>query len=265
MFAVIRKSVFLKFILLLYIVIFLWWIRLQITYKINTEEAFLFDWSYGFINLSGGLYGIFSVAKRWGGFKSTIGKGLIFIGYGLLSQWIGLQIWTYYNLILKVQVPYPSWADAGYFGLVPFYTIGALMIAKAAGGRFGLRTTWGRTFAVIIPFAMLSVAYFLFVKAIGFNLENPIKIFFDFGYPLGEILPASIAMFTLSLSRGFLGGKMKNRILYLVFAFIFQFFTEYIFLYMSGAGIYVNGGVNDLLYATSYVIMTIGLISFKEF
>ncbi len=194
-----------------------------------------------------------------------IGKGLIFIPLGLLGQWFGLQIWTYYNVIAKVEVPYPSLADFGYFALVPCYTIGALMFAKAAGAKFSLRTTTGRILAIIIPFIMLSMAYILFVKDIGFDTSNLIKTFFDFGYPLGEIIPVTIAMFTLSLSRNFLGGKMRTRILYLVFAFSFQFVTEYAFLYAAGANKYTNGGINDLLYATSYFIMSFGLISFKNY
>ena len=102
-------------------------------------------------------------------------------------------------------------------------------------------------------------------RNIGFDIKNPIKTFFDFGYPLGEIIPVSIALFTLSLSRKLLGGKMKSRIIYLAFAFFFQFITEYAFLFTAGNNTYYNGGFNDLLYATSYTIMTLGLISFRSY
>lgn len=263
MFSAIFKNKISYIILTFYFIILTWWIRLQIIGH-PEQEAFIFDWCYGFINLIGSLYCIFFVSKVWGGGKSIIGRSLIFIPLGLFAQWVGLQIWTYYNIILKVTVPYPSWADVGYFGLVPAYTLGALMLAQATGAKFSLRTIWGKLFAIIIPLIMLSVAYFLFVKYIGIS-GNPIKTFFDLGYPLGEIIPVSFAMYTLTFSKKFIGGKFETRILYLIFAFYFQFLTEYYFLYTSGNSTYYNGSFSDLLYATSYTIMSLGLISFKKY
>ncbi len=263
MFSVIFKNKVSYFIITLYLAILVWWIKLQVT-GLRQDEAYLFDWAYGFIGLIGSLYCVFYISKVWGGFKSVIGRGLLYISLGLLGQWFGLQIWTYYNVLAKVEVPYPSLADVGYFALVPFYTLGALMFAKAAGGKFSLRTINGKIIAILIPLFMLCVSYFLFVRDIGFDISLPIKTFFDFGYPLGELIPVSIAMFTFTLSGTLLGGKMKSRVLYLVFAFIFQFITEYAFLYAAGKEMYYNGGFNDLLYFTSYTIMILGLISFKK-
>lgn len=248
----------------LYLFVLAWWIKLNITGH-HTPEAYYFDWSYGLIGLTGSLYSIFYISKIWGGFKSVIGRGLIFIPFGLLGQWIGLQIWTYYNIVLKIAVPYPSWADVGYFSLVPAYTLGSLMFAQATGAKFNLKTKKGKIFAFIIPAIMLLLAYYLFVKDIGITKNNFIKTFFDFGYPLGEIIPVSIAMYTLSYSKKFFGGKFRNRILYLIFAFSFQFITEYYFLYTSGNNTYYNGSFSDLLYATSYTIMSLGLLSFINY
>lgn len=210
------------------------------------------------------MYAIFFVAPIWGGLKSAIGKAIIFIALGLLGQWLGLQIWTYYNLIAQVEVPYPSLADIGYFALIPLYTMAALELAKACGGKITLRTKNGRLLVFLIPIVLLSIAYILFVRDLGIDLSDPLKTFLDYGYPLGEILPVAIALFILTMSKKLLGGTMRTRVLYLVFAFGFQFFTEYLFLYAVSAETYTNGNINDILYATSYLVMALGLISFKE-
>lgn len=210
------------------------------------------------------MYGIFFVSPTWGGINSALGRAIIYISLGLLGQWLGLQIWTYYNLIAQVEIPYPSLADLGYFALIPFYTFAALLLAKASGGKFLLRTKNGKLYVFVIPIIMLTVSYMLFVKDLGFDGTDPLKTFLDYGYPLGEIIPVSIALFILTLSGKLLGGTMRSRILYLVFAFTFQFLTEYLFLYAVGAETYTNGNVNDILYATSYFVMALGLISFKE-
>lgn len=249
--------------LFLYWCILLFWFKLQIVP--NDQQAYLFNWSYGLIALGGAFYGIKIALTKWGGWSSVIGRGLILLSLGLIGQWFGLQIWTYYNIIAMVEVPYPSLADLGYFSLIPAYTFGALMFAKASGAQFSLNTVRGKIQAVIIPLAFLILSYILFLKDIGFDTSNIIKLLLDFGYPLGEIIPVVIALVTLTLSRKLLGGTMSHRIFYLIAAFSFQFLTEYAFLYAAGAGTYVNGGINDLLYATSYIIMSIGLIAFSDY
>jgi hypothetical protein len=261
--AIIRNKV--SYVIIgIYVVILVWWIQLSLNGH-PKQEAFIFDWSYGFIGLIGALYSIFSVSKEFSGYKSILGRAFIFIPCGLLGQWIGLQIWTYYNVIAHIDLPYPSWADAGYFALVPAYTVGAIMLAQAAGIKFSLQELKGKLIAIIIPALMLALAYGLFIKNIGLDLSNPIKAFFDFGYPLGEIIPVSIAFITFLSARNLLGGKIKGRMFYLLFAFFFQFVTEYYFLYISGNGTVYNGSIADLMYATSYAIMSLGLISFKHY
>lgn len=259
------RNPFTYWILLLYGVLVLWFCRLNSLNLFNTTESYYFNWFYGFIGLSGAFYGLYISVKKWGGGRSLLGRGLIWLPIGLLSQYMGVQLWFYYNVIAQVEVPYPSLADFGFFGLIPAYTMGAYMFAKASGATFSLRTPVGKVLAMIIPLAALSLSYVLFLKGVGFDLNQPLKTFLDFAYPLGEIMPVSIALFTLTLSRGLLGGKMRSRILFLILAFSAQFLTEYLFLYAAGAGTYVNGGFNDLMYGTSYMLMSLALISFTDY
>ncbi len=126
----IKKSRLTLFVLIAYVAILVWWIILRMH---HTDNNYLFNWSYGVIALVSSLYAFYVAKKRWGGFGSVFGKLIIFLGIGLLAQWFGLQIWTYYNLIAKVEVPYPSWADLGYFGLVPAYFVAALYLGKISG------------------------------------------------------------------------------------------------------------------------------------
>lgn len=265
MFTAIFKSKFAYWIIFLYVIVLVWWFRIQAEGAVNTEQAYIFNWFYGLIALSGAIYGIRIAITKWGGWRSVIGRGLILLPLGLLGQWFGLQVWSYYNVISKIEVPYPSLADIGYFALIPAYGFGAWMFAQASGAKFSLKTSGGKIWALFIPLIALVLSYGLFLKDIGFDFSDPIKTFFDIGYPLGEIIPVSIALFTLTLSRNLLGGSMKSRIFYLIGAFFFQFLTEYAFLYTAGAETYMNGGWNDLMYATSYTIMSLGLISFRSY
>lgn len=41
---------------------------------------------------------------------------------------IGQCIWTYYEVVLKLEAPFPSWADAGYLAAELFFTIGVFVL-----------------------------------------------------------------------------------------------------------------------------------------
>ena len=79
----------------------------------------------------------------------------------------------------------------------------------------------------------------------------------------GDSIAISIGILTYSLSRGILGGVMRSRILYLVWALVAQYITDYTFLYQAGTETYYNAGIVDLMYTISLTIMALGVISFS--
>lgn len=249
-----------KIILVIYTaLIFFWFWILSNGFQ---EGVFnnLYGAFYPLISLIGGLYGIFYLSKKWGGYKSVIGKGIFFLSLGLLAEVFGQWAWTYYTMIQKIEVPYPSIADIGYFAIIPLYSYAMYNFAKASGVKIGLKSFFGKIQAIIIPLIMVSIAYFLFFKNISLDFSNPLKTFFDFGYPGFEIIAVSIAILTYSLSRNIDGGIIRSKILFIILALIFQYITDYTFLYQVATGTYYNGGIVDLLYTTSFVIMTLAII-----
>ncbi len=262
MFRTILRNKYTYWILFIYAIGLGWWVYLQYTAHASAYYFYLY---YSLISFSGGVYALRLSFKKWGGAKSVIGRGLLGLGIGLLAETFGLLMYTYYNIVVKVAIPYPSLADIGYFSLIPAYTYAAFMFAWASGIKFSLRTARGKLQVLIIPVLALLLAYGLFLNDTTVDASHPLKLFLDFGYPLGEIIPVSIALLTLTLSRNLLGGTMRSRIRYLVFAFFFQFVTEYTFLYVVAANKFVDGGISDLMYATSYAIMSLGIIAFSEY
>ncbi len=264
MFSTIIRSKTTYFLVTFYCLLLLWWLRLNILDIKGTSEVYLFGFLYSAIALIGGISGIL-VSRVWGTYRSAMGRGILFFSCGLLGEFFGQGVWSYYNIIAKIEVPYPSIADIGYFSIIPLYAIGILYLAKASNAKYNLKTIKGKALVVIIPILMVAISYFLFLKNLAFDISDPIRTFLDFGYPFGEAITISIALITLGLSTGVLGGHMRSRILYLIFALGFQYFTDYTFLYMTANGTYYNGGVVDMLYTTSFLIMSLGLLSFREY
>lgn len=259
----IKKDFFNQVAVALFILLTIWWIALYFSGFKSGFQNYLFGAVYGpSMSILGAAFGL-NIARSWGGFKSVIGRVLIFLSFGLLAEFFGQVTFSIYNIVLHVEVPYPSFADLGFFSNIPFYLYGSFLLLKASGAKINLKTVKTQLQVVIIPLAMLSISYFLFLRQYQFDWSQPIKIFLDFGYPLGQALYVSIALLVYSLSQKFLGGIMKRKILLLILAFIAQYFADFNFLFQSNRGTWYNGGYGDYLYLVAYFLMTIGLLEFN--
>lgn len=262
MFKTLNKEWTAKVATLFFLPVTAWWILLFLSGAKETPQNYLFGATYGLICLWGGFWGL-RISKKWGGFSSAIGKAIIFLSLGLLAQEFGQIIFSYYNIFLKVEIPYPSLADVGFFGSIPFYIAGMAYLAKAAGSKFSLGTLISRLQIVLVPTILLVASYIFFLDGYEFDFTNPLRIALDFGYPFGEALYISVAILAYSLSRKVLGGVMKSRILFLIGAFVVQYLADFNFLYQNSQGTWVNGGYGDYIYFLAYFIMTVGLIQLK--
>ena len=217
---------------------------------------------YAIIALYGGSCGIF-ISKKWGWTHSLMGKAILMFSLGLLAQVFGQIAYAYFSFFLHIQVPYPSIGDVGYFGSIPLYIIAIIFIAQVSGVKIKLKSFFHQLQAIIIPLTLLFLGYWLFLNGYTFDWSNPLKIFLDFGYPLGQAIYISLAILTYLLTKGVLGGIMKNRVLFILFALCMQFLSDYTFLYQSSRGTWVVGGLNDYMYLISYLLMTLGLLQLK--
>ena len=101
----------------------------------------------------------------------------------------------------------------------------------------------------------------VFLKNYEFDWSNLLKVFLDFGYPLGQAFYVSLALLTFLLSKEFLGGLMKPKVLIILFALAVQYMADYNFLTQVNNGTWINGGYGDYIYLLAYFLMTIALIN----
>jgi hypothetical protein len=254
-----------KVAVLLFILLSIFWLTLQTPIYENItlfqhSVAKFFGAIYGIMALWGAIWG-FSIARHWGGFKSLIGRAMLMFSIGLLLQEFGQATLSYIDYVLHIQGAYPSIGDVGFFGSIPFYIYGVFLLAQASGVQFKLKSIESKIQAVIIPLVILVIGYYLFLRGYTFDWSNPLKIFLDFGYPLGQAIYVSIAILTYLLSKGVLGGIMKSKVFFILIALVVQFFSDYIFLYQSIQGTWAVGGINDYMYLCAYFIMTLSLMS----
>lgn len=241
----------------------IWWIIIQFS-NLNPESVVLdyFAGSYCLIAVLGGIWGI-QTTIQWGAMKSVMGKAIMMLSFGLLSQAFGQLTYTFYVTVLGVEIPYPSIGDVGYFGSILFYIYGIILLAKASGVRFTLNTIESKIQSVLIPLAILGYSYFLFLKEYEFDWSKPLTIILDFGYPLGQAIYISLALLTYLLTRKILGGIMKNKIIFLLLALLTQYLADFNFLFQNSRDTWTYAGYGDYLYFLAYFIMTFALLKLR--
>lgn len=254
-------------------VLAVWWGWIQLTQEPGGEIGGYFSDSYGILALVGGIFGLIA-SKKWGGYKSILGRAIVFFSLGLFLQAFGQAAYSYYAYILGVDAPYPSIGDVGYFGSIPLYILGVWNLGKAAGAKLSLRSYKNKLWAILVPAAILFISYFIFLKdysvcpvdeeTMEAVCSTPVQVFLDFGYPLGQAIYVSVAMLVYFLSKKLLGGIMRTKILLVLFALTVQYIADFIFLYQNSRDTWVPGGVNDFTYLVAYIIMITALLRMRH-
>lgn len=257
-----------KISILFFVIVTVWWMLLPANSDLQEimSKRFLWGSFYQIIALWGGLVGIL-IAQSWGGVKSVLGRSALAFSIGLLLQVFGQSVYSYYNLIAKIEAPYPSIGDVGFFGSIPLYIWGVLSLGRAAGVRVSLRSFSNQIWAVIIPLILLSGSYIIFLQGHTYDWSVPLTTFLDFAYPLGQAFYVSLALLIFFLSRKVLGGIMRGPTIFFLFALVVQYLADFNFLYQASRGTWYVAGYGDYLYAISYLVMSLALfylgISYK--
>lgn len=244
----------------------IFWIGIQYSKITDLTINLLYSFSNGFLGTAAGIMGLF-ISRRWGGVKSAVGKAVILISLGTTSWGLGTLIWSYYNFVLHVEVPYPSWADLGYALAVPLWTIGVFYLSKATGVKFSLRQLHGRVMLILLPLLATAVSYyFLYIIArkSSFVVEGGLlKILLDFYYPLGDWVILTVAFLVFGLSLQYLGGRFRWPVMITLLGFVFMFLSDFTFSYTTTVGTYYNGHFVDLLFTVALSVISFGILSFS--
>jgi len=252
----------LYFVTTVFFIYALWWLALQIGVQ---EESLLRDYfadSYGILAGISGIFGLI-ISLRYGGFKSQVGKSLIFFSAGLLSQCLGQLYYSALYYIYGLENAYPSYGEIFYLITIPLYITAVVLIAKSSGASLSLANTSKKVAAVVFPAFMLVTSYFFFLKEYDFTDMPFINAFLDFFYPLGQSLFVSAALLTLFLVKDLLGGVMRTRVFLILLSLVFQYAADSAFIYENANEIWQPGGVSDFLFVLSYYVMGLALVKFE--
>lgn len=237
------------------------WFTYIYLFDVSDNMKYAFGATYGLMAIVGAYAG-FKASKSWGGIKSKLGRTMFFLSCGLLAAEFGQLVFSYYNIIKGVEIPYPSIADIGFFSNIPLYILALIALAHVTGTKYTLNKQKAKVLILIVPLLVLTASYSIFLKSYDFTDATALRVFLDFGYPLGQAIYVTMALSILLLSFKTLGGVMRKRVMLLLLALMAQYAADFNFLYQTLHETWVNGSYGDYLYLLAYTLMTLALISF---
>jgi hypothetical protein len=253
-----------KIITAIYLLTAVFWVWLTFFTDHTTNSAGLYLQILLFvIPFLGAIAGLRN-AKLWGGLRSAVGKAVTFVSWGTLTWSIGMLIWNYYIFLAKVEIPYPSWADAAFILSWPLWTLGVIYLSTATGVKFALRQMKGKMILFVVPVIAMVVSYYLLIVVarggvVELDSSNLLKLFFDLFYPIGSAVIFTLALTFFSLSVDFLGGRYKVPVIILIAAFIVNSIADFTFSYTTTKGTYFNGHLADFLFVSGMYLFAMSL------
>ncbi|MCJ7816732.1 MAG: hypothetical protein MUP55_02640 [Candidatus Aenigmarchaeota archaeon] len=191
-------------------------------------------------------------------FRSGLGKALFFISLGLLAWGAGILSYSYYNIIMQIEVPYPSLADIGFLGIIPLAAYGLFWLLKSIKITFDKKTILKVT---ALPLVSFLFTYWLFIQTKLAEDVSLIEKILNVAYPMGDVVFLSLTFVILSLIRG---GNLFKPIAIICAGFIIEAIADFSFSWTTATGTYYTGSFPDVLFALAFFTIGLGMYYTKQ-
>jgi len=176
------------------------------------------------------------------------------LGLGALGYAVGQAIWSWYEIILHCDCPFPSWADAGFLSAYPFLLAGILWMPRrplpsALHGRVLLDGLMVMT--AVVTFSW----YFLLGPTLLQGGETLLGKVIGLAYPVADI-GLLFCLLVLGAQDG--TGLGRRGTILLCFGLIAIIIADTAFAYKTLQGTYQTGGWSDLGWITGYMLIGAG-------
>lgn len=226
------------------------------SYSLYIHELTTSSWNYLFNAAVAFLYiAAFVIAlqqRRKPKTRKSSRKILVYFGLAALSWGVATLIWTYYNLILSVSVPYPSIADLFFLLAYPLLGMALWYLHESYDSVISRRIAKESVYIVLTS----AIIIFAFLNRPDLSPDLGLaKNLLNIAYSLGDVMLVAIALIELRS-----GQARKQQGLYLLVGFLLlQAAGDFIFAFRNNSGQYWNGDIADVLFGFSALIFALAL------
>ncbi len=194
--------------------------------------------------------------------KQQISKPfLILLSAGCFSYFLAEIAWSYYEVYLRTEIPFPGSPDLFYMLQIIFFLIGFIFLWFSEGRIFrGIRFVF--EILIIMTVATTLSYHFLIHKLVLDSDIDGVFLFVYLGYPIGGLLLLASVIITLYLSENFT--KLRKGLFIILLGLVFQIVADSSYLYLLVTGNYDTGSLIDPLFTASLLLVGISSFYFEE-
>ncbi|TMF73588.1 MAG: PAS domain S-box protein, partial [Chloroflexi bacterium] len=201
---------------------------------------------------------IAAAACAWAGRRAT---GNVRVGWTLMAisaaLWgAGEVAWSVYEIGLGIDVPFPSWADAGFLAAVPFAVAAIRAFWTAPRGTASRWRVW--LDGAIIAGALTFTGWAFGLRLVLVDPDDPIvEKAFELAYPVADILIGTILILAIRRATH----QQQGRMILLLGGVAAYSLADSAFSYLTAAGAYgVLGNVIDAGWVVGYLMIALAAI-----
>lgn len=170
-----------------------------------------------------------------------------------LAAWTAAEvIWAIYELILRSEVPVPSWADAGYLGAIPLVLLALLSHPTMRGG--WTRKTRTTLDGLVAAIALFLVSWTVVLGALWRHTDlSGLGRVVTLAYPFGDVV---IVFFVVLVARRMTHGRRLG-LSWLLAGLLAMALTDSLYAYLTQTGSYSDGGPIDAGWIAAYLCIAV--------
>jgi diguanylate cyclase (GGDEF)-like protein/PAS domain S-box-containing protein len=176
----------------------------------------------------------------------------ILVGLSALSWGVGRAIWSWYELVERRPVPFPSAADAAFLAAVPLAVAG--MLAFPRGGSSAAGRVRALIDGLMIAASALMASWVFVLRAVFKTGGGPLAHAISLAYPIGDVVVVTIVLYVLLRQRRGVALLLPSLI---GAAFVAMAFSDSAFAYLMAKGDYVSGTLADAGWLIGFAVLAV--------
>jgi diguanylate cyclase (GGDEF)-like protein/PAS domain S-box-containing protein len=179
------------------------------------------------------------------------------IGAAVLSWGLGQSVWTLYESVLGIEVPFPSLADVGYLGM-PVFTAAGLLAIPMASQSIAHRAR-SVLDGLMIAASLLLISWILVLgPLITAGADSRLAMIISLAYPASDVVTVTMVLYIFLRGRQVHSTPMP---LVLIGSGLVTFaISDSGFAYLTMTGMYSSGGVIDLGWFIGFLLIGVAAL-----
>jgi signal transduction histidine kinase len=182
-------------------------------------------------------------------------KAWYLLGAGMASAGLGESIWAFYELILGLDVPFPSVADVFYLAMIPLVAVALLTFPTAP--RMVISRVRTALDGVLIVGSLLGVGWATVLGPLyRSGGAGPLEQTVGLAYPVGDLVIIGLTLVVAARATG----PQRTRFALIGAGLVLTALADSLFTYLTLIGAFSAGSLVDLGWMAGYLLIGVGAV-----